>query len=262
MKLDLFKKGWLDVVFEGKNKSYGAYDLRKKSPKMAMMALLFGAALFSLSIAAPGIWGSIFDGLSKLAEDNTQTVRTVNLPPPPPPPVAPPPPPPPPQAPQVKFTKPEVAKKEEVTEEPPKVEELKDKKISDKTVEGDINAPEEIPKPDEGTGEDINLYNSAGVEVSPEFPGGPAKWQSYLKNNFKQIEDEDFKGGRVMVSFVVEKDGSLTDIKVLRDVGYGTKEEAIRLFNRSPKWTPAIQNGNKVRCSYVQPITLAAASSE
>jgi protein TonB len=262
MKLDLFKKQWLDMVFEGKNKSYGAYDLRKKSPKMTAMALLAGAALFALAIAAPAIIGSILDSSGSDDTSMDKKIVTIKLPPkekkeeivkpvePPPPPVD-----------QVKFVKPEIAKADEVTEEPPKIKELDNKKTGDKDLKGKEDAPIIIEKPSDGdvVQEDTNIYNSAGVEVSPEFPGGINKWYNYLKNSFKSPEDEDFRGGRVIVQFVVEKDGSLTDIKVLRDVGYGTKEEAMKLFNRSPRWTPAEQNGKKVRCTYVQTITLQAA---
>ncbi len=262
MKLDIFKQQWLEMVFDGKNKSYGAYDLRKKSPKMTAMALLVGTAFFAIAIAAPQILGSIFDSLGNDDSSLDKKIVTIKLPPkekveeiiekpkPPPPPVD-----------QVKFVKPEIAKADQVTEDPPKIKELENKITGDQDLKGDDTAPIIIEKPSDGPVEEDpeTLYNSAGVEVSPEFPGGINKWYSFLKNNVRQIEDEDFKGGQVIVQFVVERDGSLTDIKVLRDVGFGTKDDAIKLFNRSPRWTPAEQNGKKVRCTYVQKITYQAA---
>lgn len=261
MKLDLFKQQWLEMVFDGKNKSYGAYDLRKKSPKMTAMALLVGTAFFAIAIAAPQILGNLLDGLG---EDEVADVRKVKMERLPPkekkPEIIEKPKPPPPKVDQVKFVKPVVAKAEEVTEEikqiTPDV-----KKTGAEDLKGDPDAPITIEKPSDGPVEEDpeTLYNSAGVEVSPEFPGGINKWYSFLKNNVRQIEDEDFKGGQVIVQFVVERDGSLTDIKVLRDVGFGTKDDAIKLFNRSPRWTPAEQNGKKVRCTYVQKITYQAA---
>jgi protein TonB len=261
MKLDLFKQQWLEMVFDGKNKAYGAYDLRKKSPKMTAMALLAGTAFFALAIAAPQILGTIFDSFGNDDTSMDKKIVTIKLPPkekkeeivkpvePPPPPVD-----------QVKFVKPEIAKADEVTEEPPKIKELDNKITGDKDLKGQEDAPIVIEKPSDGevVQDDTNLYNSAGVEVAPEFNGGINKWYAYLKNNVRQIEDEDFKGGKVIVQFVVEKDGSLTDIKVLRDVGYGTKEDAIKLFSRSPRWTPAEQNGKKVRCTFVQTISYQA----
>lgn len=105
--------------------------------------------------------------------------------------------------------------------------------------------------------DDNSLYNSAGVEVKPEYPGGMEKFYKFVQTNFKIPKATDFPGGKIFVSFVIEKDGSLTDIKV-RDIGFGTKEEALRVMSLMPKWLPAENNGRKVRCSYMLPITLKA----
>ena len=126
-------------------------------------------------------------------------------------------------------------------EEPPKMEEIKDKKLGDETIKGDPDAP--LTLEDAGTGpvqqvveEDNNIYNTAGIEVKPDFPGGINKFYSYIQRNFQPVDDENFPGGKVFVSFVVEKDGSLTDIKILRDAGYGTGKEAERVLKKCPKW--------------------------
>jgi protein TonB len=180
-------------------------------------------------------------------------------------PNTPPPPPPPPKVDQVKFVKPVVAKAEEVTEEPPKIVDLKDKKIGDQTIKGDPDAVLTVDEPT-GTGtaavveENTNeIYNVAGIEVKPDFPGGMDKFYKFVGNNYKTPEEEGLKG-KVYVTFVVEKDGSLTDIKVLRDIGYGTGAEAIRVLKKCPKWTPGEQNGKKVRVLYSLPITIQSAS--
>ncbi len=269
MKLDLFKKEWLDVVFEGRNKSYGAYDLRQKSSKTTAIALLIGASLLIFAIGAPKILGNFFDGLNKDQANNDIKVTAIKLPPKEKivDPLKPPPPPPPPKQDIQKFVKPVVAKANEVVEEPPKTKEIEKVKTGAETVKGNPDAPTNIEPPGkeggEATGEDPDkLYNTAGIEVKPEFPGGIDKFYSYLKNNFQSPEDESFKGGKVFVQFVVEKDGSLTDIKVLRDVGYGTAAEAMRLFKKCPRWSPGEQNGKKVRCTYVQTISLQAPTSE
>jgi protein TonB len=164
----------------------------------------------------------------------------------------------------VKFVKPVVAKAEEVTEEPPKIEEIKDKKVGSETIKGDPNAKITVDEP-VGTGpvaavveEDNNVYNTAGIEVKPDFPGGIDKFYKFVGNNYKTPEEEGLKG-KVYVTFVVEKDGSLTDIKVLRDIGYGTGAEAIRVLKKCPKWTPGEQNGKKVRVLYSLPITIQSA---
>lgn len=95
----------------------------------------------------------------------------------------------------------------------------------------------------------------AEIESKPVFPGGIEKLNSFLTENYKKPNVEGLKG-KVFVSFVVEKDGSLTDIKIIRDIGYGTGAEAIRVLNKSPKWNPGLLNGEKVRCSFMLPITV------
>jgi periplasmic protein TonB len=266
MKLDLFKKQWLDIVFEGRNKSYGAYDLRKTNSNTTFRALLIGAVFFAMAVATP-LLASFLHGANN-DDDNLDTkIRTIKLPPKAKvDPLAPPPPPPPPPKPKVdvvKFTKPVVAKAEEVVEDPPKVQDMKDKDIGDKNQKGDPNAEEKIdqdfgksdekPKVVEDTNEILNL---AGVEVKPEFPGGIEKFYGYVGKTYQTPEDAP--SGKVFVSFVVEKDGSLTDIKVLRDVGFGSGTEAVRILKRCPKWLPGEQNGKKVRVLYSLPITIQA----
>jgi periplasmic protein TonB len=103
---------------------------------------------------------------------------------------------------------------------------------------------------------DNNLYNSAGVEVKPEFPGGIQEFYNYITRNFHSPTSKQFKGGKLFVQFIIDKDGSVTDIKVLKDLGFGTKEEAVRILTDCIKWKPAWQNGEPVRCSYTLPINL------
>lgn len=101
-----------------------------------------------------------------------------------------------------------------------------------------------------------NVYNTAGIEVLPEYPGGIDKFYQFIGDNYKTPTAVDFLGGKVYVSFIIEKDGSVSDVKVLRDVGFGTGKEAIRVFELCPKWSPGRQNGKNVRCSYSLPISL------
>ncbi len=262
MKLDLFKLQWLDVVFEGRNKSYGAYDLRKKSPTTTLIALIIGSALFSFAIGAPGIIGNLFDKIGAEDEALNQKITTVKLPPKEKPKEdLLPPPPPPPKVDQVKFVKPVVAKTDEVTEEPPKVKELENKKTGAETLKGDPDAPVTIEAPGNGDNkvvEDNTIYNSAGIEVKPDFPGGMEKFYKFISNNYQTPDEEGLKG-KVYVQFVVEKDGSLTDIKILRDIGFGTGKEAERVLRKCPKWSPGEQNGKKVRCTYQLPISIQSA---
>jgi protein TonB len=265
MKLDIFTNQWLDIVFEGRNKAYGAYDLRKSNTKTTFKALIFGAFVFSALVAMPLIMSLLPESSSEDESLDTE-IRTIKLPPKKEEPKKdlPPPPPPPPKVDQIKFVKPIVAKAEEVTEEPPKVEEIKEKKIGNETIKGDPDA--ELTVEPVGTGPEKNIveevdntiYNTAGIEVKPDFPGGMEKFYKFVGNNYQTPEEEGLKG-KVYVTFVVEKDGSLTDIKVVRDIGYGTGKEAVRVLNKCPRWTPGEQNGKKVRVLYSLPITIQSA---
>ena len=99
------------------------------------------------------------------------------------------------------------------------------------------------------------IYNTSGVDIKPEFEGGMEKFYKFIGQNFKVPDEEDLRG-KIFVSFVVEKDGSLGDIKVIRDIGYGTGNEAIRVLKICPKWKPGELNGKKVRVLYSMPINI------
>lgn len=107
------------------------------------------------------------------------------------------------------------------------------------------------------TNSDKTIYNTAGIDVKPIFPGGFEKFYKFVENNFKNPdEDIDFKGKKIYVTFIVEQDGALTDIKILRDAGFNTGAEAIRVLKKCPKWSPGEKDGKKVRVLYSLPITL------
>ena len=93
------------------------------------------------------------------------------------------------------------------------------------------------------------------IEIKPEFPGGLSEFYKFIA---KQFRTPNVKGliGKVYMSFIIEKDGSINEIKILRDIGYGTGEEAIRVLKLSPNWKPGEQDGKKVRCSYGLPISI------
>jgi len=262
MKLDIFKSNWIDMVFENRNKSYGAYVLRKENPKTTIKALIIGGLIFIVLMALPMIDWS---GLGKGADEKVTMAGMANLPPPPEVKPLIPPPPPPPPAPkidEVKFVPPKVVKKEEVVEEIKTIEELKDKDVGAKDIKGNDDGKIIIDEP-AGDGDknnqiidDNTIYTA--VEVRPDFPGGMQKFYDFVSKNFKTPE-EDEVSGKIMIQFVVEKDGSLTDIKVVRDLGFGTGKEAERVLRKSPKWKPGVQNGRPVRVSYLLPISISNA---
>lgn len=262
MKLDILNNQWLEIVFEGRNKVYGAYELRKSVTKNSIKALIIGTVVFALAVSAPLIISLLPDSS---ANDDALNVKitTVKMPPKEKPKEnLPPPPPPPPKVDQVKFVKPVVAKAEDVVEEIVVIKDIKDKKIGAETIKGDPDAVLTVEPVGTGTAavveEDNTVYNTAGIEVKPDFPGGMDKFYAYVAKNYQTPEEEGLKG-KVYVTFVVEKDGSLTDIKVLRDIGYGTGKEAIRVLSKTPRWNPGEQNGKKVRCTFSLPINIQSA---
>ncbi len=270
-KLDILKQEWIDVIFADRNKSYGAYDLRKQNPRNSSKALLIGVLAFALAISLPTII-NIITGLIPKAEDKVKIVPVVLQPPPPVNKQKPPPPPPEPPKPkidQVKFPPPVVKPDNEVKEQPPTVKELEMADPGQKNIKGDPNADIKIDEPvgnsdvKQVTEEDPNKIFTS-VEQNPEFPGGDAAFGKYLGNKIRYpaIAKENNVQGKVFLNFTVERDGSLTDIKVVRGIGSGCDDEAVRVLKSSPRWKPGIQNGRAVRVSYTIPISFTLQQEE
>lgn len=269
-KLDIFKNEWLDVIFAGRNQAYGAYNLRKISAGITTRSLIIGVLIFSAALSSPIILRYLDVG--KAEEDTSNVIETEVVlaepppvdeeTPPPPPPVEPPPP----RVDQVRMPPPVVVPAEEVRdEEPPTVEELKKADPGPKTVEGDPNADIRIDMPvgDGPIGQEITEDSGAdhifkAVEVQPQPPGGIDAFMNYIAKNYNYPAQAIEQGvsGRVILQFVVERDGSLTDIQIVRDLKYGTGEEAVRVLEKAPKWKPGFQNGAPVRVQYTLPIVL------
>ncbi len=270
-KLDILKPEWIDVVFTDRNKAYGAYDLRKQNPRNTNKALIIGVVAFVLTISAPTIINFI-SGFIPKADEKVKIVPVVLQPPPPinkqkPPP--PPPEPPKPKIDQVKFPPPVVKPDNEVKEQPPTVKELEVADPGQKNIKGDPNADIKIDEPvgnsdvKQVTEEDPNKIFTS-VEQNPEFPGGDAAFGKYLGNKIRYpaIAKENNVQGKVFLNFTVERDGSLTDIKVVRGIGSGCDDEAVRVLKSSPRWKPGIQNGRAVRVSYTIPISFTLQQEE
>lgn len=261
----------LDLLFEQRNKEYGAYELRRKYNKRITLALLITASL------AAGVVGASFlsDALAS-SDDDTVEVRDVVVeniqeqapPPPPPPPPPPKAPPPPPQLETAKFTPPVIKKDEEVRkEEIPPIEKLEEVVVADKTQEGVkdeglLNTP---PVVDKGTGiveaKPVEDENKVFEKVEIEASVNVSQWRRHLESQLQRyIEDAASSGMNpgtytVNVRFLVERDGSITDVKSLNDPGYGLGQGAVETVKRGPKWNPGEQNGRKVRSYHTQPIT-------
>ncbi len=271
-KIDLISNEWTDLVFEGRNQSYGAYKLRKGTAKRNVWALIIvglAAALLYLGLQ-----------LQKMAEankkvENTQAVELAKLntekkeakvekkeiik-----------------QEPEkvveqvkssVKFTAPVIKKDSEVKEEDEiKLDEVQksDKAVGAFTVEGNdevggavLKAKEDIaaPEPPKHVVEETKIFTV--VEQMPMYPGGDGALMGYLRDNIKYptVAAENGVQGRVVVGFVVERDGSITDVKILRGVDPSLDREAMRVVKSMPRWNPGKQNGSAVRVKYQVPVS-------
>jgi protein TonB len=262
----------LDLVFEHRNKSYGAYELRKTYNKRITAALLITAGVALLIFLASFIANSINANSAKLdvkevvLENIQQEEEKKVEPPPPPPPKQEPP-----KVEMTKFTPPKIVEDQEVKKEdiPPEVEKLEDTKIDVVSQEGLKDEGLAAPPPDEGKQvveapkvEDENKIFEK-VEVEAEFPGGLSAWRRYLERNLNAQVPSDAGAPTgsytVIVRFVVDKQGNISDVKAQTSHGYGMEEEAVRAIKRGPKWTPAIQNGRNVTAYRSQPITFVVA---
>jgi protein TonB len=266
-KLDILKQEWIDVVFSGRNKAYGAYALRKASPRNTLRALLFGAIFFVLTISLPTIINEL-EGFIPKAKPKVKMTDVVLVPPPPDKKIPPPPPKEPskPKVEQKMFPPPIVKPDNEVKQDPPTQKELKVADPGQKDQKGDPNADIRIDEPVGNsdthmvTEDESKIFTQ--VEKQPEFPGGIEKFYAYLQKNirFPAIDRENNTVGKVYCQFVVEKDGSLTDIKAVRGPSQSEMDEAVRVLKASPKWRPGIQNNHPVRVMYTQPINFTLGS--
>ena len=255
----------LDLLFEKRNKMYGAYDLRKTYNRRVAYSLLGG-----LSIVAFITVGTVLANSGKENSDNdwrSKEVVVQALPEEKQPEVIPPPieTPPPAQVRQEIYTTPRIVPEDQVTEPPPTQDELENAQISliktDGVDAGDIVTPQAI---DEGKGiaeqqvkEDPNTI-FIKVEVEAQFAGGDNAWKKFLERNLNGNVPVDNGAGpgvyKVVLQFVVSKDGRISDIKPLTAHGFGMETEAIRVIKKAPNWTPAIQNGKQVNAYRTQPI--------
>ena len=122
------------------------------------------------------------------------------------------------------------------------------------TIEIDVfSAEKKIVKKGEN-----DIYNTVEISEKPDFPGGMMEFYKFVGNNYKTPEQPNLKG-KVYITFIIEKDGTVTDVKNIRDIGYGTGDEAVRVMNICPKWIPGKVKGEPVRVMYSLPITIQSA---
>ena len=275
-KIDLYDPKWVDMVFAGKNKEYGAYQLRKGTSGRnikALLILVIAAALVGGFLAWKVIEQKQAEEqqaymeameLAKLQQQAKKEEKKKE-----------------PVKPKVemkkeipvaretqKFTAPVIKKDELVKEENQvkQMDKLDDKVavgtenkegVKDRTVEAVRNdiavaapPPPPAPKPEVAT----KVFDV--VEEMPSFPGGQGALMSYLASNIKYpvVVQENGVQGRVIVSFVVERDGSISDVRVARSVDPSLDREAQRVVKSMPRWKPGKQNGSAVRVKYTVPV--------
>ena len=276
-KIDLYDPKWVDMVFAGKNKEYGAYQLRKGTSGRnikSLLILVIAAALVGGFLA----WKVIEQKQAEEQQAYMEAMELAKLQE---------------QAKKEEKKKPEkvqpkieakkeipvaretqkftapVIKKDELVKEENQVKQMdklddkvavgaEDKEgVKDRTVEAVRNdiavavpPPPPAPKPEVST----KVFDV--VEEMPSFPGGQGALMSYLASNIKYpvVAQENGVQGRVIVSFVVERDGSISDVKVARSVDPSLDREAQRVVKSMPKWKPGKQNGSAVRVKYTVPV--------
>jgi protein TonB len=117
-----------------------------------------------------------------------------------------------------------------------------------------ISIDETIPPQGAVPNDDNSIYNTAGIDIRPEFPGGIIEFDKFIAKNFKIPASNPELKGKIYATFIIEKDGSLSDIKILRDIGFETGAEAIRVLKMSPKWKPGEKDNKLIRVLFSLPI--------
>lgn len=269
-KIDLISNAWCDLVFEGKNQAYGAYKLRKGTSKrnlwsiiivlIAAVAIFSAIAIKNVIEANQKVAVTTAVELSKI--DKTPKVEKKKA------------------APKIeqpkvvekvkssiKFTAPVIKKDSEVKPE----EEMKTQEDLQKTkttigaftvvgndeIDGEVlKAKKEIAQPEPPKNEEENKVFDV-VEEQPSFPGGQGALMAWLNDNIKYpvVAAENGIQGKVIVQFVVGKNGSISNVKVLRSVDPSLDKEAVRVVSNMPNWTPGKQNGASVNVRFTLPVT-------
>ncbi|MEJ7691893.1 TonB family protein [Daejeonella sp.] len=269
---NLYKTQWLDLVFQNRNKTYGAYQLRKHNNETTTKAFLYACILFSSAIILPWVYGQMAGSMPAIEvpqlSDPVEVSLTKILDPKP---VAPPAKlPPAKQIPpkSIQYTEMVVAPADKANIEPPSQFEIAKSVVSTVTAAGadtkGIN-PVEIPNGvPAGTGvtetpSETAIFPIHAIEKYPEFPGGQEAFIKFLRKNLRYpgMAAENGIQGKVILSFVIERNGDLSHIKVVRGIGSGCDEEAMRVLSKSPQWKPGVQNKQPVRVAYNLPINFA-----
>ncbi|KGO93464.1 energy transducer TonB [Flavobacterium subsaxonicum] len=275
-KVNVFNYAWIDLVFEGRNQEYGAYQLRRQDSKTTMLALFSGIGLMVALVSIPTVinYFSPVEEVAAVTPDNGGLIIKVDDFKPPvlekqkPEPLVEKPAPaaaaPPSATPTIQHTA-FVATSDPVPDLPTMTEVLASNPgttTTEGTPGGSIinGVPGGTPG---GTGTAVTTNTGSGdaienfVDVMPEYPGGIKEFYKEVGNRFRTPDTDSDTALKVYVSFVVEKDGSMTNIKVLRDPCNCMGKEAIRVLNTiKTRWAAGKKKGVAVRTAYNLPITV------
>lgn len=267
--VSIYEKNWIDLVFEGKNKAYGAYQLRQENTKTSLIAFI-GGITFMLSLIGGGLMLTSFDDPGVICQFpiiENERILPVDMDP-------------------IK----EQQKEESAAAAPQEVSEVEPQDLSRMVVTQtneatpDVQTNQEVretpPANDgNGTGSITDVGNNGGgddngkdgesspgngepvttnkLDKLPLFPGGIDRFYRYVSSNINrpEMEEDSQITMRVVMTFVIEKDGSMTDIRVLRSTDKDLEREAIRVLKSlKTKWEPGYQNDKPVRTLYMLPI--------
>lgn len=256
MKTGSMAQRWEDIVFENRNKDYGAYVLRTIYGKNVVSGTIVTLIVMALIVLSPKI-AEMFKSEEvvekapprKLVYTELSAPPPIDKPKPPPPQV---------QLPKlqkvIKFVPPKVVK-EEVVEEVPTIEEIKQNEVAAVEVEGPTEVVFEEPVEEVVVVEDENKIFTV-VEQQPEFEGGYEAMMNFIRKNMRYPASARRMGieGTVYVSFVVSKDGSISEVQVVRGISADCDKEAMRVVSMMPPWKPGRQNGKPVFVRFVLPI--------
>lgn len=274
--VSIFETRWIDLVFEGKNKEYGAYQLRQENPKTTVKALLIASTLFILLFTIPMIFNAF--GEKQITDSGplvtpliisdlvfppkNEPEKTDALPPAKK------------EEPKKEITKENLDKPVVTEKENAKTDIATNEEAKTNPSEGSPAGTGTTPSAGEtGNGTAANStgttggggegeapkgpYVTANLDKMPAYPGGIENFYKYVAKNFRTPEMDNEKTIKVYISFVIEKDGTMTDIRVPRNPGYGLDKEAIRVLKSLKiKWDPGMIGGKPVRTAYNLPINV------
>lgn len=274
---NIYNADFLDILFEGRNKDYGAYELRRSEERRVRKALM-GTASIALVVIGGYVAGNSIKTIPTAIRTDAHTsavLKELAVPPPEnkviPPPMPANPTPPPPAASSIKVATPTITPDELVraADEVVKLDSIGNKTIALTTTKGDdINGADlgSILGTPGGTGHVVEAPaggNAAAdkpytfVEMMPSFPGGEAALAKFLRDNvhYPHLAQETEIQGSVFVQFIVDREGNIRDVKTMgANKGGGLEEEAMRVVKKMPKWKAGKQNGEYVNVQFSLPI--------